>query len=64
MLIILSVVLVFPAIFLWESDRFASWLCIGMIILLLTTRYNIKQDTKAYINRRNWWAKGGPDADK
>ena len=61
MSILLSVILIVPAIVLWDSDQLASWLCIGAIALLLFGRSVCREDAKAQANWRRYWANGGPD---
>lgn len=61
MTLILAILLAIPAYVLWDSNRLASWLCIGVIVLLLFAGMSFRKDAKAYLNRRDYWAKGGPD---
>ena len=61
MTLILVILLAIPAYVLWDSDRLASWLCIGAIVLLILFSMNFREDAKAYVRRREYWANGGPD---
>lgn len=61
MALILSVLLGIAAFVLWDSDGLAAGLCIAAILVLLFFRAQFKAEAKAYVNRRNYWADGGPD---
>lgn len=61
MTIILSLILAVPAYVLWDSNRLGSFLCIGAIVLLLFAGFTVRQDAKAYVNRREYWAMSGKD---
>ena len=61
MALILSVLLGIAAFVLWDSDGLATGLCIAGILVLLFFHAQFKADAKAYVNRRDYWADGGPD---
>ena len=60
-MLLLAILLIVPAYVLWESNQLASWLCIGLIVLLLFSVMSFREDAKAYVRCRNYWARGGPD---
>ena len=61
MSLLIAAVLAVPAYVLWESNRLASWLCIGVIVLVLFVGAVFRADARAYVNCRNYWARGGPE---
>ena len=42
-----------------------EWVCVGLVVvvtlLLIAMAHNDRQETKAYLNFRDYWADGGPD---
>ena len=44
-----------------------AWLEVGIVVvavlLLMCMAHNDRQETKAYINFRDYWADGGPDRE-
>lgn len=56
MTILISLILAVPAVVLWNSDRLASWLCIGAIVLLLFFGMASREEARAQVNWTTYWA--------
>lgn len=47
-----------------EGNWGAVALCVVIILFIWFMRYTTVQDAKAYVNRRDYWANGGPNGEE
>jgi len=59
---IVSLLLLFVAYcFFSNGESTPAWICVGLIVLVWVLHSESVQTNKAWVRRRDYWAKGGPD---
>ena len=62
---LLAIILLIPLIVCIGNGEWGpAAVCIVLILLSLGLSRGFVKDARAYVNRRDYWARGGPDRDK